>query len=116
MRACRVLLATSSASELLWVRGKTVRTVADLRAGLVEQLKNCSPTASVETLQRCLKDRPLVVLLDDVDQVVGVNAMIAELLHSTERLRVVCTNAAAIGVEGEKVITVLTTVTKRNAK
>ncbi len=58
---------------------------------------------SVEVLASELADRPLLLVLDNLEQIPGVGAAVAALLHGTTALRVLATSREPLRVAGEHV-------------
>ncbi len=60
----------------------------------------------LETLKSYLRERKVLLLLDNFEQVLPAAAEVATLLGATARLQVLVTSQAALGITGEQVIPV----------
>jgi predicted ATPase/class 3 adenylate cyclase len=69
-------------------------------------LRQAGDRPVVEVLREHLRERPLLLLLDNFEQILSASALVVDLLAACPRLKVLVTSRAALRVRGERELVV----------
>jgi predicted ATPase/class 3 adenylate cyclase len=88
--------------RIVWLASVTDPELVPSAVAQAVGLSRQGVTSLAETVERYLKDRRMLLVLDNFEQVVGAAPFVARLLAGTSRLKILVTSRAALRISAEQ--------------